>query len=144
MSQLVSKNRELDQMYQDMESMSTSLHETRQQLRDKTTECQALKRDLAMINERRERIPTKDISELLSTISNLRREKDDLDLIVGELRQELDGNTFSHQNEITKLEKEIDSREEEFIKLEEQVLKVNMAFPNETKRTFANAWILGG
>ena len=126
--QLVSKDIELDKVYQDMDDMSKSLHETKQHLRDKTTECHVLKRDLAMIKERRQQLPSKDVSELLAMINRLRHEKDDLDLIVGQLRKELDGNTHNHRNEIIKLENEIDSREEEFIQLEEQVLKVDMIF----------------
>lgn len=85
-------------MYQDLDDMSKSLSETKQQLRDRTTECQALKYDVAMMEERHEE---RSSSALLDTISKLRREKDELNLIVEELRQELEGN--NHRNEMDEI-----------------------------------------
>lgn len=122
-SQLVSKNRELDKMYQDLDDMTKSLSETKQQLRDRTTECQALKYDLAKMEERHEE---RSSSALLDTISKLRREKDELNLIVEELRQELEGN--NHQNEMDGIDRRL---KQDIMIIENQMTEHRVQLENE-------------
>ena len=129
MSQLLNKNKELDKMHENMDDLVRSLHDAKQMLRNKSAECQKLRQELDMLQDRNNRAKSSvNVSELVETLSELRQENSERTKLVEKLKAELDDRDYVHRNEIAKLEADIERREQEFMALEARVVKVTSLF----------------
>ena len=124
MSQLISKNKELDKMHENMDELVRSLHDAKQIARAKTAECQKLRQELDTMQDRHRAKSSVNVSELLDTLNDLRQENSDRAALVEKLKAELEEGEYVHRNQIAKLDEEIERREQEFTALETQVVKV--------------------
>ncbi|KAI9495428.1 hypothetical protein BDB00DRAFT_814644 [Zychaea mexicana] len=124
MAQLLNKNKELDRMHEHTDELVRSLHDAKQMLRGKTNECQKLREELEDALQNRHNSRTKNVTELLETLDGLRQENSDRAKLVEKLRAELEDSDYVHRNQVAKLDAEIERREQEFMALEAQVVKV--------------------
>ncbi|KAI9270383.1 hypothetical protein BDA99DRAFT_557216 [Phascolomyces articulosus] len=124
MTQLINKNKELDKMHENMDDLVRSLHDAKQKLRNKSAECQKLQQQLDLLQDRNRVKSSVNVAELLETVEKLRQEHLDRTKLVEKLKAELEDRDYVHQNEIAKLDAEIERREQEFMAMEAQVVKV--------------------
>ena len=111
-------------MHENMDELMRSLHDTKKLLHNKSNENYKLRQELDALQDRRSNAASANVSELLSTVNDLRIENGDLSRVVGTLKRELKDTEHEHQFEMEKLDEEIEKREQQFNALEAQVVKV--------------------
>lgn len=109
-----------------MDELVRSLHDAKQQLRNKIAQCEQLRRELAAYQSRRdqEAAESDDVAELLETIEDLRAENANHLTVIDSLRRELKEMKYTHKDQVRRLEAEIEQREQDFAALESRVIKV--------------------